>query len=75
MSAAEVARAGASEAVHAVKLYPAGATTHSEAGVSDIARVDEALGAMTDAGLLLLVHGEVVDPQVDVFDRGTNFHR
>jgi dihydroorotase len=53
----------------AVKFYPAGATTHSEAGVSDIGKVDRVLAAMQDAGVPLLVHGEVTDPEVDIFDR------
>lgn len=69
MRAEEVARARESGAIHAVKLYPAGATTHSEAGVSDVARVDEALDAMAAAQIPLLVHGEMVDQCVDVFDR------
>jgi dihydroorotase len=65
----EVRRARASGIVQAVKLYPAGATTHSDAGVTDVARCAEALEAMAEAGLPLLVHGEVTDPDVDVFDR------
>lgn len=68
-SPAEIAKAKASGAVHAVKYYPAGATTHSEAGVSDLRRCEEALAALAEAGMPLLVHGEVIDPQVDVFDR------
>ena len=55
--------------VYAAKLYPAGATTNSEYGVTDIQRIRPALEAMRDAGLPLLVHGEVVAPEVDVFDR------
>jgi dihydroorotase len=55
--------------IAAVKLYPAGATTNSDAGVTDLRRVRPALEAMQRAGLPLLVHGEVVDPAVDVFDR------
>lgn len=66
---AEIRRARDSGIVHAVKLYPAGATTHSDAGVTDIARVDATLAAMAEAGLPLLIHGEVTDPAVDVFDR------
>ena len=65
----EIERAKASGIVHAVKYYPAGATTNSDAGVSDIARCFDTLGAMTDLGMPLLIHGEVTDPQVDVFDR------
>ena len=65
----EIASARASGSVHAVKYYPAGATTHSDAGVTDIARCRAALEAMEQHGLPLLVHGEVTDPRVDVFDR------
>ena len=72
-SPAEIASAAASRAVVAVKLYPAGATTNSEAGVTDLALVGPALEAMVDLGLPLLVHGEVTDPSVDVFDRETVF--
>ena len=66
---AEILRARASGAVAAVKLYPAGATTHSDAGVTDLARTHGALAAMAESGLPLLIHGEVTDPQVDIFDR------
>ncbi|MBI3045179.1 MAG: dihydroorotase [Betaproteobacteria bacterium] len=66
---AEIEQARASGAVHAVKYYPAGATTHSDAGVTDIARCHPALEAMEKHGVPLLVHGEVTDPEVDVFDR------
>ncbi len=69
----EIERARASGHVHAVKLYPAGATTNSDAGVTDIARALPALQAMAGCGLPLLVHGEVVDPDVDVFDREAVF--
>ncbi len=55
--------------VTAVKLYPAGATTHSEAGVTDMGKVSRVLEAMQAAGMPLLVHGEVTDPAVDIFDR------
>jgi dihydroorotase len=65
----EILRARASGAVFAVKYYPAGATTHSDAGVTDIARCQASLEAMAGVGMPLLVHGEVTDPQVDVFDR------
>ncbi len=68
-SPAEIARARDSGHIYAVKLYPAGATTHSEAGVTDISRVDAVLSAMQECGMPLLVHGEVTDPDVDVFDR------
>ncbi len=72
-SAAEVGRAHASGAIFGCKLYPTGATTHSDAGVTDIARLEPALAAMTALDLPLLVHGEVTDPQVDVFDREARF--
>ena len=65
----EIAAARASGAVHAVKYYPAGATTHSDAGVTDIAKCHRVLEAMEKQGLPLLVHGEVTDPEVDIFDR------
>jgi dihydroorotase len=65
----EIASAKTSGAVHAVKLYPAGATTHSDAGVTDITKCHRTLEAMEKHGLPLLVHGEVTDPEVDVFDR------
>ena len=65
----EIAAARASGTVHAVKYYPAGATTHSDAGVTDIAKCSPALEAMEKHGLPLLVHGEVTDPDVDMFDR------
>jgi dihydroorotase len=68
-SSEEIEKAAASEEVVAVKLYPAGATTNSEAGVTDIGRVGDALEAMVRCGMPLLVHGEVTDPQVDIFDR------
>ena len=53
----------------AVKLYPAGATTHSESGVTDMAKVDRVLEAMQVADVPLLIHGEVTDPAIDIFDR------
>jgi len=68
-TADEVARAKASGRVFAVKLYPAGATTNSASGVTDIRRCDASLRALSELGLPLLVHGEVTDPDVDVFDR------
>jgi dihydroorotase len=69
----ELARAAATGFVVGAKLYPAGATTHSDAGVTSIDRVWPALGAMADLGLVLQVHGEVTDPRVDVFDREQAF--
>ncbi|MFP5405478.1 MAG: dihydroorotase, partial [Gammaproteobacteria bacterium] len=71
--AGEIERAVDSGIVYAVKLYPAGATTHSEAGVTDIARPRAALEALQRTGMPLLVHGEVTDPTVDVFDREAVF--
>ncbi|MGH8708144.1 MAG: dihydroorotase [Burkholderiales bacterium] len=65
----EIALARRSGQVHGVKLYPAGATTHSAAGVTRISRCFHALEKMEEQGLPLLVHGEVTDPEVDVFDR------
>lgn len=66
---AEITRAVASGVVYGAKLYPAGATTNSDAGVTDIRRVYPVLEQMQRAGLPLLVHGEVTDAQIDVFDR------
>lgn len=68
-SADEILRAKRSGHVYAVKLYPAGATTNSALGVTNLRRVDDAFAAMQETGLPLLVHGEVVDAAVDVFDR------
>src|ERR1700721_1483207 len=68
-SAAEIERAHASAAIFGCKLYPAGATTHSEAGVTDIARLEPALASMSALDLPLLVHGEVTGAQTDVFER------
>ena len=65
----EIRLAKSSGFVHAVKYYPAGATTNSDAGVSDIRKCFATLEAMAQAGVPLLVHGEVTDPDVDVFDR------
>jgi dihydroorotase len=66
---AEIARAKASGAVHAVKYYPAGATTNSDSGVTDLAKCYGVFDTMAAYGVPLLVHGEVTDPDVDVFDR------
>ena len=68
-SADEIRRASASGKVLGVKLYPAGATTNSSHGVTDIERCAAALGAMQERGLALMVHGEVTGEDVDVFDR------
>ena len=70
---AEVERAKASGIVHGFKLYPAGATTHSDAGVTDIRRIDPVLERMAELSVILQVHGEVTDPAVDVFDREARF--
>ncbi len=69
----EIRRAADSGFVKAVKLYPAGATTNSDAGVTDLAKCDAALAEMEKAGMPLLVHGEVTDPTVDIFDRENVF--
>jgi len=72
-SPAEIGRAKASGIVQAVKYYPAGATTNSDSGVTAIAKVHGALAALEEHDLPLLVHGEVTDPAVDVFDREAMF--
>lgn len=70
----EILRAKDSGFVHGVKLYPAGATTHSDAGVTDLLKHGRAvLDAMQRSGMPLLVHGEVTDPSVDLFDREAVF--
>ncbi|WP_269496840.1 dihydroorotase [Castellaniella sp. S9] len=70
----EIQRARESGFVHGVKLYPAGATTHSDAGVTDLlGRCGGVLEAMQRHGMPLLVHGEVTDPEVDLFDREAVF--
>lgn len=66
---AEIERAAASSFVHGVKLYPAGATTHSEAGLHDLATASAVFAAMETCGLPLLVHGEVTRSDADVFHR------
>jgi len=70
---AEIERAGKSGFVKAVKYYPAGATTNSDSGVTDLRKCDAALEAMQGVGMPLLVHGEVTDPEVDIFDREAVF--
>jgi len=69
----EIRRATESGFVKGVKLYPAGATTNSDAGVTDIHRCMRTLEVMQETGLPLLIHGEVTDHQVDVFDREAVF--
>lgn len=66
---ADITEAANSDFVHAVKYYPAGATTNAASGVADIRRVYPVLDAMQKHGVPLLMHGEVTDPDVDVFDR------
>jgi dihydroorotase len=69
----EIDRAQSSGFIHGVKLYPAGATTHSDAGVTDIAKAYPALARMEELGMRFLVHGESPQPEIDVFDRETHF--
>jgi len=69
MPPGEIAEAQASAFVHAVKYYPAGATTNSDSGVTDLANCHRVFEAMEKHGMPLLVHGEVTGPEVDVFDR------
>ncbi len=69
----EIARAKKSGVVYAAKLYPAGATTNSDAGVTDMRKAYVALEEMQRLNMPLLVHGEVTDPEVDVFDREAVF--
>mgnify|MGYP002633591976 CR=1 FL=1 len=69
LSVDEVQRAHASEFVHAIKYYPAGATTNSENGVTNIESVYPALERMAELGVPLLIHGESTDPEIDIFDR------
>ncbi|HEX7560310.1 MAG TPA: dihydroorotase [Usitatibacter sp.] len=73
MPAAEIEKARAAGFIKAVKYYPAGATTNSASGVTDLRKCDAALEAMQAAGMPLLMHGEVTDPEVDVFDREVVF--
>lgn len=65
----EIKKASKSDFIYAAKLYPAGATTNSSAGVTDIKNINTALEAMAQHNLPLLVHGEVTDASVDIFDR------
>lgn len=73
MPPAEVDAVKASGFVHAIKLYPAGATTNSDAGVGDLKKCTATLARMERLGVPLLVHGEVTDPAVDIFDREAVF--
>lgn len=72
-SAAEIKKAKASGLVYAAKLYPAGATTNSDSGVTSTENIKEALVAMQEVGMLLLVHGEVTTHEIDIFDREEQF--
>jgi dihydroorotase len=72
-SADEIRKAKQSGVVHAVKLYPAGATTNSDAGVTDLRKTYAALEEMQRCGMPLLVHGEVTSPDIDIFDREAVF--
>ncbi len=65
--------AAKAEGVVACKLYPAGATTNSDSGVTSLENIAEALSAMETQGMLLLVHGEVTDSNIDIFDREAEF--
>ncbi|MEB0138266.1 MULTISPECIES: dihydroorotase [unclassified Undibacterium] len=69
----EIRRAKDSGFVHAVKLYPAGATTNSAAGVTDLTQCYRTLEVMQELGMPFLVHGEVTDPDIDLFDREAVF--
>ena len=70
---AEIARAQASGIVHAVKYYPAGATTNSDMGLTDLINGYAVIAEMEKLGMPLLIHGEVTDPSIDVFDREAVF--
>lgn len=69
----EIRRAAESDFVHAVKYYPAGATTNSDSGVTDLRHARPALEAMQEVDMPLLLHGEVTDPEIDIFDREAVF--
>src|SRR5690348_1600319 len=73
MPPAEIEAGAKSRAITAVKYYPAGATTNSDSGVTDLRKCDGVLEAMAAVGMPLLVHGEVTDPDVDLFDREAVF--
>ncbi len=72
-SADEIKKAQASGLVYAAKLYPAGATTNSDSGVTCTANISAALQAMQEVGMLLLIHGEVTSNDIDIFDREEQF--
>ncbi len=69
----DIGDAAACEHIYAAKLYPAGATTNSDSGVTDLERLSPVLEAMQTKGMPLLVHGEVTDPEVDIYDREAVF--
>ena len=69
----EIRRAAATGQIPALKLYPAGATTNSDSGVTDVVRLRPVFEEMAERGILLLVHGEVTDEHVDIFDREAAF--
>lgn len=71
--AEEIHQAKASGFVHAVKYYPAGATTNSDSGVTELSKAYKAIAAMEEIGMPLLLHGEVVDEDIDIFDREAVF--
>jgi dihydroorotase len=73
LSVSEIAKAQENEFIHAIKYYPAGATTNSENGVTDINAVMPVLEEMARLGLPLLIHGEVTDADIDIFDREEKF--
>ena len=73
IDAGELARGAEEEVFTAVKLYPAGATTNSDSGVTNLKKVTGVLECMQSIGLPLLIHGEVTDPEVDIFDREARF--
>jgi len=73
MAPAEIRAARESGVVHAVKYYPAGATTNSENGVTDLRRVYPVLAELEKQDIPLLLHGEVTDPEIDIFDREAVF--
>lgn len=69
----EIRQSADSDKIIAAKLYPAGATTHSQSGVKDIQRLYPLFAIMEEVGLVLSIHGEVTDPSVDIFDREKRF--
>lgn len=73
MPASEIEQAAASGFIHAAKLYPAGATTNSAAGVRDVRAIDPLFEAMSEIGLVLAIHGEVADPDIDPYEREPRF--